>query len=167
MNCVVYDPGQIDDEVFANQRVEKVTLVNLCRRADFVCCHLAPTPETERLVGRSQFAAMKDGAIFVNTGHGKTVDEAALVAALQNQTIAGAGLDALEHEPPDPESPLLKLPNVAITPHVAAASAASYVGRHRLVGRQIADALQGRVPSGVVNLEALESWPYHAENEPA
>ena len=101
---------------------------------------------------------MKPTAYFVNTSRGKVVDEAALVRALREGWIAGAGLDVLEQEPPDPANPLLKMPNVAISPHMASVSDVSSVERRRLLGRQIAETLQGNVPKGVVNPAVLERW---------
>lgn len=68
----------------------------------------------------------------------------------------------LEEEPPDPNNPLLRIPNVALSPHMASVSDVSAVERRRLLGRQVADALQGRVPRGVVNPLAIAGWRYAA-----
>ena len=166
VHCVACDP-YVAPEVFEEHRAEQASLESVCRRGDFISCHLPLTAETTRLIGGAQFDLMKSGAIFVNTGHGKTVDEAALIAALEDGRILAAGLDVLEREPPDPDNPLLRMPNVALSPHVASVSTASYVGRHRFVGEQIANALRGRVPAGVVNPEALADWRYRAAAENA
>ncbi len=71
------------------------------------------------LIGKDQLAMMKPTAIIINTARGGNIDETALVEALQSRTIAGAGLDVMEHEPPDPDDPLPKLDNVIVTPHTA------------------------------------------------
>lgn len=157
MTCLAYDP-YVKPEVFREHGVEQASLEDVCRRSDFISCHLPLTKETYHLIGDVQFRSMKSSAIFVNTGRGKVVDEAALIAALQEGRIAGAGLDVLEQEPPDVSNPLLKMPNVALSPHIASISDVSSVERRRLLGQQIADALQGRVPKGVVNPQVLERW---------
>jgi D-3-phosphoglycerate dehydrogenase / 2-oxoglutarate reductase len=157
MTCLAYDPF-VSPEVVAEHGVEAVSLDELFRRSDVVSCHLPLTPETEHLIGEAQFAAMKPSAIFISTGRGKVVDEAALIRALQEGRIAGAGLDVLEQEPPAPDNPLLSMPNVTLSPHMASVSDVSAVERRRLIGRQIAAALQGEVPVGVVNPAAVPAW---------
>src|SRR5260370_27854533 len=82
---------------------------------------------TVHLMGEAQFRAMKPTALFVNTSRGRTVDEVALVKALEEGWIAGAGLDVTEIEPPEATNPLLTLPNAVLTPHVAAASDKEHV----------------------------------------
>jgi D-3-phosphoglycerate dehydrogenase len=157
MTCLAYDP-YVPDEVFARAGVERASLAEVCRRADIISCHLPLTKETERAIGAEQFALMKPGAIFLNTGRGRVVDEAALIAALQAGRLYGAGLDVLEQEPPDPANPLLAMPNVVLTPHIGSASDVAYLERRRFMGRQIADVLRGRVPKGVVNPAVLDRW---------
>jgi D-3-phosphoglycerate dehydrogenase len=157
MDVVAYDP-YVPDETFREHAVERATIEDVFRRGDFVSCHLPWSAETFHLVGEAHFRLMKPSAIFLNTGRGKVVDEAALIRALQSQRIAGAGLDVLEQEPPDPANPLLKMRNVAISPHMASVSDVSTVERRRLLGRQISEALQGKVPKGVVNPAVLEKW---------
>jgi D-3-phosphoglycerate dehydrogenase len=157
MTCLAYDPF-VSAEVFAEHGVESVSLDEMCRRADIVSCHLPHAPETHHMIGEAQFAAMKPSALFISTGRGKVVDEAALIRALQEKRIAGAGLDVLEEEPPDPSNPLLSMPNVTLSPHMASASDVGAVERRRLMGRQIAAVLRGEVPIGVVNPAALPAW---------
>ena len=98
-----YGPGQLHE---------------MLGQCDVVVNVLPATPETERLVDAKAFAAMKPGAIFINIGRGKTVDEGALVEALRNGQLAAAGLDVFAQEPLPPESPLWDLDNVIISPHV-------------------------------------------------
>lgn len=101
-----------------------VALDELLRSADIVSLHVPLTPETEGLIGRAALAAMKPGAILVNTARGGLVDEAALIQALDEGLIAGAGFDVLTTEPPRNGHPLLDVrrPNFILTPHVAWAS---------------------------------------------
>ncbi|HLZ08286.1 MAG TPA: C-terminal binding protein [Chloroflexota bacterium] len=157
MPVVAYDP-YVSAEVFREHGVEQVGLDDVFRRADYVSCHLPLTKETFHLIGDAQFRLMKPSAFFISTGRGRVVDEAALIAALDEGRIAGAGLDVLEQEPPDPLNPLLRRPNVVVSPHMASVSDVSEVDRRRLIGSQIAAVLQGKIPHGVVNPKALPAW---------
>ena len=103
----------------------------------------------------NHFKQMKNDALFINTGRGTTVDEEALINALQNEWIAGAGLDVLETEPPSPDNPLLKMDNVIITPHVASASLRMGPETRRRVGQELTLVLSGRWPRTCVNPHVL------------
>ena len=110
---------------------------------------------------------MKRTALFVNTGRGPTVDEPALIKALQEGWIAGAGLDVLETEPPGHNNPLLRMSNVILTAHVASASARFDPARKRRVGQELALALSGRWPMSCVNpavldKSGLQRWQPHS-----
>jgi len=87
--------------------------------SDIVSAHVPFTPRTHRMFGKDQFARMKKTAFFVNTARGEVVDECALLDALTNGTIAGAGLDVFEQEPVKADNPIFKLKNVVLTPHIA------------------------------------------------
>src|SRR5262245_32396271 len=100
---------------------------------------------------------MKPAAIFINTGRGATVVEPALIRALQEKWIAGAGLDVLQTEPAHPDNPLLKMPHVILSPHNASASARFDPARKRRVGQEIALALSGRWPMSCVNPTVLSA----------
>ena len=82
--------------------------------------HVPLTTETRGLIGRDALSRLKPGAILVNTARGGIVDEAALAEALKSGHVLAAGLDVFETEPPDPNNPLLELPNVVLTPHISA-----------------------------------------------
>jgi len=157
MSVLAYDP-YVADEVFAQHGVERASLDDVCARGDVVSCHLPLTDETVHLIGAAQFARMKPECIFISIGRGPVVDEAALIAALREGRLGGAGIDVFEQEPPDPSNPLLHMRNVAVSPHMASLSEVSAVERRRLVGRQAADAIAGRVPVGVVNPAVLPAW---------
>jgi phosphoglycerate dehydrogenase-like enzyme len=96
-----------------------VSLDELLATADIVSLHVPLTPETRGLIGRDALAAMRPGAILINTARGDLVDEMALVEALRSGRLRGAGLDVFAHEPVDPASPLLTLDNVTLAPHMA------------------------------------------------
>jgi lactate dehydrogenase-like 2-hydroxyacid dehydrogenase len=94
----------------------------LLGESDFVCVMLPLTPATDRLIGGREFALMKRSAILINGARGRIVDEAALVAALRDGIIGGAGLDVFEREPLPADSPLLSMPNVVALPHIGSAT---------------------------------------------
>jgi phosphoglycerate dehydrogenase-like enzyme len=94
-------------------------LPELLRQSDFVSLHVPLNKETDGLIGPAEIALMKPGAFLINVARGRIVDYPALLAGLREQRIAGAGLDVFWDEPIDPKDPLLALPNVIATPHVA------------------------------------------------
>ena len=104
-------------------------LDTLLARADIVSIHCKLTPESEGLIGRAEIARMKPGAILINTARARIVDEGALLEALQERRLGGAGLDVFHEEPLPDDSPFLRLENVTLTPHLAGASS-SVVRRH-------------------------------------
>ncbi|MBN2627550.1 MAG: D-glycerate dehydrogenase [Spirochaetales bacterium] len=97
-------------------------LETLLKESDFIVLMTPLTEETRGMIGRREFSLMKRTAFFINASRGQTVDEAAMIEALQNGTIAGAGLDVFEQEPVSPENPLLKLGNVVLLPHIGSAT---------------------------------------------
>jgi D-3-phosphoglycerate dehydrogenase len=118
LKVAAYDP-YLPAEVAREKGVELLPLEELLAASDFVSCHLPYGESTHHLIGEAQFRAMKPSALFVNSSRGRVVDEAALTVALREGWIAGAGLDVLEQEPPDPANPILQLPTAVVTPHAA------------------------------------------------
>lgn len=107
------------DMVFVRQHgIELVEIEELCRRADIITLHAPATPQNRQLINRERLALMQPTAILINTARGALVDEDALVEALKNGRLAGAGLDVFRREPPE-GSPLLGLDNMVLTPHCA------------------------------------------------
>jgi D-3-phosphoglycerate dehydrogenase / 2-oxoglutarate reductase len=172
LRLLAYDP-YVEELVMSPYGVEPSTLEEVLRQSDFVSMHAPATEDAQRMLTERHFRMMKPTALFINTGRGKTVDEPALIKALAEGWIAGAGLDVLETEPPKPDNPLLKMTNVTLTPHVASASSRFDPMRRRRVGQEIALALKGQWPRACVNptvLEksALKRWqPYSMERGPA
>lgn len=120
-NCriLAYDPFY--EGYFAEENgVEMVPLMDVISQADFLSLHLPLLAETRSMVGKEFLAMMKKGSYLINTARGELIDEAALYAALDIGHLAGAGLDAFRLEPPDPNHPLLSLPQVIATPHLGA-----------------------------------------------
>lgn len=158
LKVIAFDPF-VTPEAMAELGVEAATLEQVFQQADFVSAHAPHSKATHHLINARLFDLMQPHAIFINTGRGPVVDEAALIAALQAGKLAGAGLDVLEQEPPAPDNPLLSMPNVTVTPHVAAQSNESAVARRRRHGQEIARVLTGKRPLHAVNPRVLERLP--------
>ena len=156
LRILAYDPF-VRETAMVQHGVEPVGLTELLQRSDIVSNHLPGTGGTTKLIGEEQFRLMKPQAIFVNTGRGATVDEAAMTTALEEGWIGHAALDVLEIEPPDPRNPILGLENVTLTAHVASASSRFEEGARRRVGREIALVLRGRFPMSCVNPSVLDN----------
>jgi D-3-phosphoglycerate dehydrogenase len=115
---IFYDP-YISSDLDGARRV---ALDELFRESDFVTIHVKMTPETKHMVGEKQLLMMKPTAFLINTARSEIVDQDALVRALRSSTIRGAALDVFVDEPLPPDSPLLRLPNLTLTPHMAGAT---------------------------------------------
>jgi D-3-phosphoglycerate dehydrogenase / 2-oxoglutarate reductase len=144
MRLLAFDP--VADPARAEaQGIELVGLDQLLRETDFVSIHAPLMPSTRNMIGARELALMKPTAYLINTARGGLVDEQALHAALTDGTIAGAGLDVFEREPPV-GSPLIGLDNVVLAPHCAGADAASIRGMAEAAVDNILAIRQGRVP---------------------
>lgn len=131
-------------------------LVEGLGQADIVTVHCPSNAETRGMVDRTFLAAMKPGAVFVNTARGTLVEEEALAAALRSGHVAGAGLDVFREEPLVPSNPLLGAPNVVMTPHSAAATEQGLRRMGLSCAESIIGFFQGRLdPDVVVNKEVL------------
>lgn len=147
MHVLAYDP-YLDAATFAEAGAERAaSFEELLARADHITVHAPLTPETHHLFNRAAFAAMKPTAILVNTARGPIVEEAALVEALREGRIAGAGMDVFEVEPVGADSPLLAFDNVALTPHSAFYSEASNQQIKERVGHTVVAFMNGKWPS--------------------
>jgi len=155
MRLLGYDI-QVDPEQARAEGIELVPLERLLAEADFVSIHTPRTPETENLIDRERLALMKPEAYLVNTARGGLIDEDALYEALTSGRIAGAGLDVFALEPPA-GSPLLRLPNVVLTPHCAGANTRSYTAMLERCAENILAIAQGRNPGDeyLLNPEVL------------
>lgn len=140
----------------AGYAVEAVGLQELLGRSDFISIHVPLTPETRHLFNLDSFRQMKSSAFLINTSRGDIIDTNALLIALDEGLIAGAGLDVLAKEPPVPNDPLILHPRTIITPHAAFNSEESLQELQETVAQQMADVLSGRLPPFVVNPEVLE-----------
>ena len=147
---VAYDPYLSAADVESGG-ARQVSLEELLAQSDFISLHCNLSPETEGLIGERELRMMKENAVLVNVARGPVVDEEALSRALSEGWIAGAALDVMESEPPDPINPLLRLSNVIITPHVAGMSGDWPDRSWRALCRALIAMSQGRWPDSVVN----------------
>jgi len=159
MRVLACDP-YLDAAAIAARGAEKTSLDALLRESDFVSIHCPRTAETENMIGRAQFAAMKPNAYFVNTARGGIHDEAALQEALEQRRIAGAGLDVWAVEPPPLDHPLLKRDDVLASPHIAGVTRESRKQTATIAAEQLLDVLDGKRPPRLLNPEV---WPAYAK----
>jgi D-3-phosphoglycerate dehydrogenase len=152
----VYDPYQAPEAVAAWGAVHVADLVELAAGVDVLSVHTPLTPDTWGLISRDVIRAMKPGAILVNTSRGPVVDEVALVEALQDGRLGGAGLDVFSPQPPAAGNPLLHMDQVVLTPHIASFT---HQGRRRMgltVVEDVLRALRGECPQYLAN---PDTWP--------
>src|SRR4030095_10634987 len=155
LRILAYDP-YIEELVMSPYGVEPASLTQVLQQSDIISMHAPATPEAYHLLKEEHFRLMKPTALFTTTGRAPTVDEPALIKALEQGWIAGAGLDVLEQEPPATNNALLKMDKVILPARVASASSRFAPARRRRVGAEIALALSGRWPRSCVNPGALE-----------
>ena len=127
------------------------SLLEVLQQADAVTLHLPSTPETARLIGAREIAAMKPTALLINAARGGIVDSLALAEALHRGHLFGAALDVFEEEPPAPNHPLLTAPRTLFSPHVASMTSGSMARMAELVARQVVQVLTGERAPHVAN----------------
>jgi D-3-phosphoglycerate dehydrogenase len=159
MRVLAYDPLLTADQVRA-RGAEKVELNDLLAQADYVSVHCPLTRQSRRMMGTEQFARMQPHAYFVTTARGFIHDEVALEQALAARTIAGAGLDVWEDEPPPSSHPLMRFDNVLLSPHIAGSTIEARENMGRIAGEQVLGILDGRKPPRLINPEV---WPAYRE----
>lgn len=149
-----------DAQFVAGSKIEVMDLDQLLTMADYVTLHTPLGPETRELINVRTLALMKPGSVLINTARGGLVNEDDLLAALRSGHLAGAGLDVLQAEPPPVDHPLLQLPNVVVTPHIASFDTQGVEDMSVGAARNIVDILQGRWPTGgaLVNPEVKATW---------
>lgn len=155
MKHIAHDP-YTDRAVAQDLGIELVELEELFERADVLCVNCPLSEATHHLVNAERLALMKPSAYLINTARGPIVDQAALTEVLAAGRIAGAGLDVLEQEPPDPADPILKLDNVILAPHALCWTDQCFAGNGAADVQAALDLKAGKIPRGVVNREVLE-----------
>ena len=148
----------IDESQFAALGVEKVELPELLARADFVSLHVPLVEATHHLIGEAELRQMKSNSILINTARGKIVDNAALGRALREGWIQGAALDVLETEPPPPDDPVVGLPNVVASSHIASVHSNHLDDFWRLSMETVIDLARRKWPVSYVNPQVESRW---------
>jgi glyoxylate reductase len=155
MTVLYTDPKRLSPADEAKHNVAFRDFDDLLRQSDFVSLHPQLSPATRHLMSVRQFALMKSTAFVINTSRGPVIDEAALVKALQQKQIAGAGLDVYEHEPAvAPE--LVAMPNVVLTPHLGSAVLELREGMAHVVVDNTIALIEGRLPVSCLNPQVLK-----------
>jgi glyoxylate reductase len=152
MRVLYYDPVPLPPEAEQQLNATRASLDRLIAESDFISVHVPLMPETNHLISTAQFNAMKLTAILVNTSRGPVVDEAALVAALQEKKLAGAGLDVYEREPAVHPG-LIAMPNVVLAPHIASATVRTRSEMSAMAARNMITAVRGGRPPNLLNPE--------------
>jgi D-3-phosphoglycerate dehydrogenase / 2-oxoglutarate reductase len=152
MKVLAYDPF-VSVERFRELGVESASFAEVLARSDFLTVHLPLTDETRGAIDAATIGKMRDGVRIVNAARGELVDEGALVAALESGKVAGAAIDVFTHEPYS--GPLLKAPNVVVTPHLAASTEEAQDRAGVIVAEQVAAALDGGLVTNAVNIPTI------------
>jgi phosphoglycerate dehydrogenase-like enzyme len=140
------------EQQFGARYVDKEALLS---QSDFVSLHLPLSAETHHFIGPNELKLMKPSAILINSARGQIVDQAALLDALKNGQIAGAGLDVTDPEPIRRDNPLLALPQVTVLPHIGSATSKTRAKMAERAARNLINALNGRPMISCVNPEAV------------
>jgi D-3-phosphoglycerate dehydrogenase / 2-oxoglutarate reductase len=155
MTVLVADPFvRVDDP-----DIEQVSLEDLLGRADYVVCLAVANERTENLIGQAALARMRTDAFFINLSRGNLVDEAALMAALRENRIAGAAIDVGRALDQMPTLEMAKLPNVIATPHIGGLTPPAIESQSSETVRQVAAIVNGEVPAGAVNADRWTRRP--------
>ena len=154
MKIIYTDAVRVSEEVEKSLNVEFRDMNSLLGESDFISLHVPLLPETRGLFDAPKLLRMKPTAFLINTARGPVVDEAALVAALEGNKIAGAALDVFENEPFI--HPGLKRPNVVLTPHIASASIETRTKMAVMAANNIVAMFKGQRPPNVLNPDSLK-----------
>ena len=157
MKLIAFDPYAKADQL-AKLSITSVALDELATQSDFVVMAAKVTPESTGLFGAKQFAAMKRSAYFINTARAALVDYDALFQALNENKIAGAGLDVYPTEPLPGDSPFRKLTNVVLSPHLAGATREVVEHHSKMVVDDLLGLLDGKVPTRIANPAVMDNF---------
>ena len=158
MKVIAFDP-YVSSQSPKNSKSNSFRFEEVLKRADVLSLHTALSPSTEKILNAAAIAQMKKGARILNCARGELIDEGALAEALKSGHIAGAGLDTFAVEPPK-NSPLIGMPNVIATPHIAGSTAEAQEEIGTLIAQQVKDyLLEGQIRNAV-NMPALSPDQY-------
>jgi phosphoglycerate dehydrogenase-like enzyme len=150
MNVQYYDVIRLTEERADDLGVRFALFDEVLRTSDIVSLHVPLTKDTKHMIGAAQFSLMKPSAYLVNTCRGPVVDERAMIEALASGTIAGAGLDVFDQEPPPPNNPLFSMPNVVLTAHFAGPTWENQYTRFRNAFDNCQRVIRGEKPLWVI-----------------
>ena len=136
--------------------IKQVSLEELFRTSDIISCHTPLTDDTRHIVNAERLAMMKPSAVIINTSRGPVVDEQALIEALQQGKIAGAGVDVFEVEPVAQDNPLLKMDNVVLTPHTAGTTWDTWFRRAQFAYENMERVWNGEAPQAIAQTYDIE-----------
>ena len=162
MKHIAYDP-YITQEAVADIGVELVDMDTVLAESDFVNVSCPLSEKTYHLIGERELKKMKKTAFLINTARGPIIDEAALIKALREGWIRGAGIDVFEQEPTPPDNPLLKLENVIFCPHAIALTDEFFIIMWQEITNQIAQMIRGERPATLVNPEVWDKAEFQAK----
>ncbi len=143
-NILYYDACRLTPELERSMEITYQSLEELAKKSEVISLHVPLTPETNHMIDARLFAMMRKSTVLVNTARGGVVDEEALIEALRNGTIAGAGLDVFTREPIDPNNPLLSMDNVVVSPHVAGSTLNTMPVRAKHIAKNLDAFLHGK-----------------------
>lgn len=155
MDFIGYDPYIAEDDL--SNEITKVDKQTLLSEADVVSIHVPHTEETHHAISTSELKVLSSDAIVINTARGPVIDEKALISALENDELAGAGLDVFSEEPPSTSNPLFDMKNTVVTPHVAASTSESLERMAQRAAANVRSVYDGQLPDSTVNAEVFES----------
>jgi len=155
MKHIAYDP-YLTQEAVADVDVRLVDLGTVLAESDFLCIICPLNEETRNMIGEKELKKMKKTAFLINAARGPIVDEVALIKALKEGWIRGAGLDVFEQEPISPDNPLLKMDNVILSPHALAHTDQTFSTMWEIITGQISQIIRGEIPETLVNREVLD-----------
>jgi len=156
MRVLAFDPF-LSRDVAESLGAEVVDLKDLLRQADYITLHTPMTDETKHMISEKEFALMKEGVRVINCARGGIIDEVALIKAVKEGKVSGAALDVFEKEPIPPESEILKLDNIIVTPHLGASTEEAQVNVAIEVAEIVRDALLGKGIRNAANYPCLEA----------
>ena len=164
MKHIAYDP-YITQEAVADVEVKLVDMDTVLTESDFLSISCPLNENTRRLIGEKELRKMKKTAFLINTARGPIVDEAALIKALQEGWVRGAGIDVFEQEPTPSDNPLLKLDNVIVTAHAMVFTEEFLTSVWEIIVKQISQIMHGEVPEGLVNREVWDKPEFQTKLE--
>ena len=156
MKVIAYDP-YLSPEAAASGDIRMVDLDTVLAESDFLSINCPLTDETRGMIGERELRKMKKTAFMINAARGAIVNETALIKALAEEWIKGAGLDVFEEEPVAVDNPLLKMDNVIVSPHFLCHTDQHFINLAYEWQEQVSDILSGKIPEKLVNREVWDS----------